>query len=806
LVIRNGVVVTAEPTPGVWTHVAIVSNNTTLSVYYNGLSQSVSGSGGNLSNNTYPLAIGCRGPLNNFQYFNGSLYGIRINNGVVYSTDFNPYEVALPPTNIPDTVLLINEYSVSTGNFIDSSYNKTLVNKGTDVSDADLPEIPVGFTADGLILRYDIGDTDSYSGTTSISDLQGNSNATLVDGPTYSINGYLNFDGVNDYVMTNTSLNSKLSPVNTSTVISYFTWIYPQDDGVIITEQGTYSLNSGWHDSQIEIVSGTLKFRVWNGIGITSSIPISLYNWYYVGLTYDGSTLRAYINNQLAGTTTGSRLTPWNSSSNNGLHYAIAAEDITNLGDGTFAKMKFGDFHVYNTALNQQQILNNYNYTKSDYIHTDSMSIWIDANDPESFSGGSVNDLSGNGYTHTLTSGATSSTIYGFKSFDCSTGNKRIVVDGTGPTLSTSGYTYVSWARIISSSASFRTLIYTNSPKYTPITIPNGTNTLGYWDTAFRSSGYDLSSLGDVWVQYSVVGDNSSQTFYINDTQVGATISYGSGGTTHWGLGGNDTATQPFGYVGNMMLYNKKLTLDQIKQNFNALKHVYKNLEIFTTVATTTWTAPIGVTTVEYLIVAGGGGGGNGYDNAGGGGGGAGMVLSGIISVIPGTAYTITVGAGGAGGAGDQTTPVNPGRTNADGSVGSNSVFSSITALGGGAGLGSRTGGGIGISQVSNTSAATGGSGTGGGSGGKGGGGVTGNGSNNSSTTGGAGGAGIISTITGSSITYGVGGAGANSGTQNGGSNGTTNRGNGGQGGGATSFNATNGGNGGSGIVIIKYY
>ena len=81
--------------------------------------------------------------------------------------------------------------------------------------------IPVGgFTADGLILRYVIGDTDSYSGTTNITDLKGNSNATLYSdvntvgiGPTYSINGYLNLDGVNDYLSTNTSLNSKLSKV-----------------------------------------------------------------------------------------------------------------------------------------------------------------------------------------------------------------------------------------------------------------------------------------------------------------------------------------------------------------------------------------------------------------------------------------------------------------------------------------------------------------------------------------------------------------------------------------------------------------
>jgi hypothetical protein len=450
--------------------------------------------------------------------------------------------------------------------------------------------IPVGgFTADGLILRYEISNTNSYSGTNSITDLVGNSNATLVNGPTYSINGYLNLDGVNDYLSSNTSLNSKLSPVNTSTIISHFIWVYPKDNGVIVSEIGQTTPNILWHDSQIEMVGDNLKFGLWTSAGLTSSnssISTPFYNWYYVGLTYDGTTMRSYVNAQLVGTKNILRATPYILGST-GLHYAIGASDSTSLGDGSPSKIKLGAFHVYNTALSQQQILNNYNYTKSNYIYTGSMSIWIDANDPESFSGGSVNDLSGNNYTHTLTAGATSSTIYGFKSFDCSTGNKRIVVDGTGPTLSTSGYTYVSWARIISSSASFRTLLYTKSPRYTPITIPDSAhpdaNKLGYWDTVSRSSGYDISSLGDVWVQYSVVGDNSSQTFYINDTQVGATISYGSGGTLHDGLGNNLGSSQPFGDVGNMMLYNKKLTLDEIKQNYDALKNVYKNGNFVTT-------------------------------------------------------------------------------------------------------------------------------------------------------------------------------------------------------------------------------
>jgi hypothetical protein len=203
-------------------------------------------------------------------------------------------------------------------------------------------------------------------------------------------------------------------------------------------------------------------------------------------------------------------------------------------------------------------------------IITNNLRIWLDANNASSYSGTgtTVNDLSGNVYTHTLTD-ATYTMLNGVKCFDCTTGNRRVVVNGTGPTLPTTGYTYITWARLeAGNSASFRTLLFTNSPKYTPITIPNNSNTLGYWDTAFRSSGYDLASSVGVWVQYAVVGDDSSQTFYINGIQAGSSIAYVAGGTTHWGWGNNDGAIQPWGYVANMFFYQTKLTQEQILQNY----------------------------------------------------------------------------------------------------------------------------------------------------------------------------------------------------------------------------------------------
>ena len=195
----------------------------------------------------------------------------------------------------------------------------------------------------------------------------------------------------------------------------------------------------------------------------------------------------------------------------------------------------------------------------------------LDAYDRASYSGSgtTVNDLTGS-YTHTLT-GASFTILNGIRCFDCTTGNNRVVVNGTGPTLPTTGYTYITWARLMSSNSVFRTLLYTNSPKYTPITIPNGTGTLGYWDSSFKTSEYDVSSSSDTWVQFAVVGDSSSQIFYINGSQVGSTINAGSGGRTHWGWGNNDTAGQPWGHVANLFLYDRKLSVEEIIGMYNHL-------------------------------------------------------------------------------------------------------------------------------------------------------------------------------------------------------------------------------------------
>lgn len=87
---------------------------------------------------------------------------------------------------------------------------------------------------------------------------------------------------------------------------------------------------------------------------------------------------------------------------------------------------------------------------------------------------------------------------------------------------------------------------------------------------------------------------------------------------------------------------------------------------------------------IEVLVVAGGGGGGM---DMGGGGGGGGVVYNSSFAVTSGTSYTVTVGAGGSGApeggfAGQNLTH----QFNISATQGGNSVFGSITAIGGGFG------------------------------------------------------------------------------------------------------------------------
>jgi hypothetical protein len=182
---------------------------------------------------------------------------------------------------------------------------------------------------------------------------------------------FVDFNGTSQYIYTDTNLSSLFTGTspNKSEVTSIFMWIYPQGNGVILSEVGAANSLAGWHTSIIEMVSGTLKFGLWGGAGnsvVTSSISTPLNNWYYVGMTYDGSTLTAYVNGVSAGNITFNRQAPYNNGA--GLYYLLAHEDLTNMGDGGFGDYRVGSLEIYTTSLNSTQITNNYTSSSVNYI------------------------------------------------------------------------------------------------------------------------------------------------------------------------------------------------------------------------------------------------------------------------------------------------------------------------------------------------------------------------------------------------------------------------------------------------------
>ena len=205
----------------------------------------------------------------------------------------------------------------------------------------------------GLQADYDIS---SYTSGSTLVDIKGAVNATLYNSPTYTATGgkYLTFNGINQYAMTG-NLGSKVGMQ-----LTMFAWIYPIGNGVIVTELGIGSPTSGWHDSQMEITGGnTLRMAVWGQVGNIST-PITLNTWNLVGFTYDGSTLKGYLNNVNFASVAVTRNTP--QQSGNGLYYGIGLTDSTNLGSGAYGAFRLGDFQVFSRALTADEMDRTFNF------------------------------------------------------------------------------------------------------------------------------------------------------------------------------------------------------------------------------------------------------------------------------------------------------------------------------------------------------------------------------------------------------------------------------------------------------------
>jgi hypothetical protein len=217
-----------------------------------------------------------------------------------------------------------------------------------------------GIVTDGLILNVDAGFTPSYpkNGTTWYN-LNGSINGSLTNGPTFSSDngGSIVFDGTNDQV-TFSSFSSNPSQITCDT------WFK------VDTSNITGSLVAGWImgiEGQFRIIYDTTGLfwvcrpsnSVWYGTGtsVNYSYGSSISDiWFNVTGTYNGSYNSIYINGTLQ--STGATISGTVNLTNN---FVIGRGVSPNVA---FQKGNGAVYRIYNRALSDSEILQNFNAQK----------------------------------------------------------------------------------------------------------------------------------------------------------------------------------------------------------------------------------------------------------------------------------------------------------------------------------------------------------------------------------------------------------------------------------------------------------
>ncbi len=221
---------------------------------------------------------------------------------------------------------------------------------------------------DGLVFALDAANPRCYSGSgLTVNGLVSGIGGTLVNGVGFTSSNYGSFifDGNDDYIILNTQ------PINSSafTLIAYvkFSSFTTHNSAArrLVAIDGT-----GYTGNTFSLyISGTGQIGYILGNGTSNiedfsnnvNMPVLALNiWYHVCITFDGTRKKLYIGENLYATNTSSAL--FSNPSDNKLLIG-SYNGIVGCLRGNISQV-----HVYNRALSQQEIIQNYNATKGRYI------------------------------------------------------------------------------------------------------------------------------------------------------------------------------------------------------------------------------------------------------------------------------------------------------------------------------------------------------------------------------------------------------------------------------------------------------
>ena len=220
-----------------------------------------------------------------------------------------------------------------------------------------------------LVVNYDFSKPASFTrGNAFVTNIAASGNGSVVNAPIFMNSlGFIELDGVNEYLVT-PNVRPYFKSVNSSVQKSFTMslWVYPTAlNGVIVSELDSQTPSSGFHATNIEIVNGFIKYRVWDSPIITTSLALNLNRWYHIAMVYNGTSVKAYLNGVLQGTQTAARDIP-----SIAQNYAIGASETTYMGSGVYGKFNLAQFKLYNLPLSDLDILQDYLARKDEFDYT----------------------------------------------------------------------------------------------------------------------------------------------------------------------------------------------------------------------------------------------------------------------------------------------------------------------------------------------------------------------------------------------------------------------------------------------------
>jgi len=223
-----------------------------------------------------------------------------------------------------------------------------------------------GVTLSQLMVSYDATYATSSG---NITDQTNNNYTGVLVGATHdTVNDYFTFDGVNDYIRTPDLYNTAVANPDT---FSVGVWTYPTDGGVVVSITDTTTPSTAYHFSSIEYLSlagrPTPYFGIWNaGIQQDNGTALNYNQWYHLAQTYNGTTMKGYVNGVEVASVTSVYDSPLDSVSTN--HYFLfGAADTTNMGNGSYYDGRMNEMRIYSDALTDTEVLANFNASKGRY-------------------------------------------------------------------------------------------------------------------------------------------------------------------------------------------------------------------------------------------------------------------------------------------------------------------------------------------------------------------------------------------------------------------------------------------------------